>query len=203
MILLALAAQASAVEAERAFAADARALGQWTAFRRHAGAEDAVMFVPQPVDAQTWLKDRADPPASVRWQPIASYVSCDGRTAANTGAWQNASGGVGYFTTLWQRQADGSWRWMLDHGDVLAAPRAIPAAPALRRAACTGRQPVESPRVIPDPAKARIGWDGARDGSLRLDWSVAADGARRVTVRLWNGTRFDTVIDDAVAAGAR
>ena len=67
----------SAIDAERAFAADAQKNGQWTAFRNSA-APDAVMFVPEKVNAQAWLKDRADPPVSVFWWPGRSYVSCDG-----------------------------------------------------------------------------------------------------------------------------
>ena len=46
----------TAIDAERAFAADAQQRGQWTAFRATA-TEEAVMFVPQPVNAQAFLKD--------------------------------------------------------------------------------------------------------------------------------------------------
>ncbi len=83
------------------------------------------MFLPQAGSAQEFLKDKADPPTAVFWWPGRSYVSCDGNTAVNTGPWVRQWGkSVGYFTTVWQRQADGSWKWVLDHGDVLATPRA-------------------------------------------------------------------------------
>jgi hypothetical protein len=98
----------TAIDAERAFVADAQKLGQWTAFRKYA-ADDAVMFVPQQVNAQAFLKDRKDPPASVYWWPGKSFVSCDGSYAVNTGPWVRQYGkAVGYFTTVWKRQPDGS-----------------------------------------------------------------------------------------------
>jgi hypothetical protein len=48
LLLAAAAAPLTAVEAERAFAADAQKQGQWTAFRKWA-APDAVMWTPQAV----------------------------------------------------------------------------------------------------------------------------------------------------------
>ena len=57
---------ATAVDAERVFAADARRNGQWSAFLRWAD-PTAVMFTPQAAWAQDWLKDRKDPASAVRW----------------------------------------------------------------------------------------------------------------------------------------
>ena len=45
-LLLMAAEPLTAIDAERAFAADAQKMGQWTAFRNYA-ADDAVMFVSQ------------------------------------------------------------------------------------------------------------------------------------------------------------
>ena len=56
-LLLASAAFPTAVDAERAFARDSQRIGQWTAFRQYAD-RDAVMFTPQAVWAQNFLKDR-------------------------------------------------------------------------------------------------------------------------------------------------
>ena len=99
-------ADASAVvAAELAFARAAQEKGQWTAFAEFA-ADDAVMFVPEPVNAQAWLKGRANPPQAVRWQPHQVWSSCDGSLAVTKGAWQRPDGSVGYFTTVWQRQGN-------------------------------------------------------------------------------------------------
>jgi hypothetical protein len=49
-------------------------------------------------------------------------------------------------------------------------------------------------------AKMKMGL--SRDQSLNFTWTVLPDKSRTVTIRLWNGEAFDTVIDDAVAAPA-
>ena len=195
--LLMAAASGSVIDAERAFAADAARDGQWTAFRRWA-APDAMMFVPQPVKAQDWLKDRQDPPKSVEWWPTASYRSCDGRTAVNTGGWQAADGSVGYFTTAWQQQADGSWKWLMDSGDGLTAPRPRPAQPVTKQAACKG-----GPTQPPLPGGSDRDFRTSADLTLGWGWIVRPDGARHVFVGLWDGTRIADVVDDQIAAPAK
>ena len=99
--LLLAAAAPTAIDAEYAFALDAQRRGQWTAFRKWAD-RDAVMFTPQATWARDFLNGRKDPPRSVRWWPARSIVSCDGRTAVNTGPWISGDGkSHGYFTTVW------------------------------------------------------------------------------------------------------
>lgn len=192
MILAALllAQAGTAVEAEREFNRTAQTEGQWTAFRRFA-ADDAVMFVPRPENAQTFLKDRKDPPIAVQWWPAESHVSCDGSVAVNTGPWV-APRGSGFFTTVWVRQADGGWKWVYDGGDALKAPRALPERPRVHRAACS---------KVPPPARATrdAGSGMSRDGSLRWRWTMAADGGRSFTASIWNGKAFEDVVTDRVA----
>ena len=67
-LLLAAFSMPSAIDAERAFAADAQRLGQWTAFRKYAD-RDAVMFTPQAVWARDFLKGRQNTPKAGRWWP--------------------------------------------------------------------------------------------------------------------------------------
>ena len=115
-LLLAAAEPAiTAIDAERAFVADAQKLGQWTAFRKWS-TPDAIMFTPQAAKAHDFLKELKDPQTAVFWWPGRSFVSCDGTYAVNTGPWVRQWGkSVGYFTTVWQRQPDGSWKWIIDH----------------------------------------------------------------------------------------
>jgi len=194
--------------AEIAFNRLAREKGQWTAFRETA-ADDAVMFVPEKVLAKDWLKGRADPPAPVQWQAHRVYISCDSRTAASTGSWQGADGTQGYFTTIWRLDGKGRWKWVLDHGDRLAAPR--PASEFLEGhvAKCPKRGP--GPAALgegangpsPPPSGGREGGKDQPpppDESLRWSYEVQGDGGRRVLVSLWNGSGYETVIDDRVAA---
>jgi hypothetical protein len=191
--LLAAAAPSGAVEAERAFAAAAQTDGQWTAFRTYA-AEDGVMFVPEQVNAQAWLKDRPDPPQSVMWWPAEAWISCDGTTAVTTGPWLRNGGKLaGYFTTVWRRQTDGRWKWLLDHGDALERPRRGSDTPSVRRASCRGL-----------PATRRIlgvrGYEteASPDGSLVWNWNVYENGARIIWIELWDGAKFVKIVEDKV-----
>lgn len=176
------------IEAERAFAADAKTIGQWTAFRKWS-TDDAVMFVPQPTNAHDFLKDRKDPPQAIDWWPTASYVSCDGKTAVNTGGWKRPDGSVGYFTTIWKQQPGGHWKWILDSGDATEQPREKPMQPMTRTATCPGP-------ALAVPAYQEVGppgaqtseevFDNAADGSISWHWIRWSGGLRELTVEITN-----------------
>lgn len=185
----------SVIAAEIAFNRLAQQKGQWTAFRETA-ADDAVMFVPQKVVARDWLKKKADPPASVTWSPSIVYVSCGGSLAASTGNWKRPDGSVGYFTTIWRRDKKGAWKWVLDHGDTLSAARPVPDFLTGKVATCKRG----TPPPPPPPGTKPGDMPPPPDESLVWSADVAADNSRRVTVKMWTGEAYETVIDDKVAA---
>ncbi len=191
-----LANPSAVIATEIAFARAAQDDGQWTAFKRFA-TSDADMFVPGRVSAQSWLRGRADPSQAARWQPHKVFISCDGGAAVSTGARQLSDGSTGYFTTVWLRQGDGRWKWVLNHGDALAIPRAAPLAIASRSASCNG-MPSMSPVAPALGGDLKLG--NAHDRSLSWSSTVRPDGSRTVTARLWNGTAYETVLEDIVAA---
>jgi hypothetical protein len=192
----------TAIDAERAFVADAQAKGQWTAFRAWS-TPDALMFTPQPVKAHEFLNGRSDPPTAVFWWPGASFVSCDGDTAVNTGPWVREWGkSVGYFTTVWQRQGDRSWKWVYDAGDELKRLRAQGGDIEQQKATCP-RSSVPTPPRGAAPANARRGGGASRDLSLSWDYWVAPDGSRAFFARAWDGQQHRIVIADRVAAPPR
>lgn len=206
-MLLAAAPVATAVDAERAFAADAQKLGQWTAFRKWAD-PGAVMFTPQAVWAQRFLRGRKNPPRAVEWWPEQSFVSCDGRTAVNTGPWRMPNA-TGYFTTLWIRGAKG-WRWSVDGGDEGARPTAIPPKLTVRRAACTNRalrlRQIEAAYRAPinrAQPPGDTGYNQSADGTLLYQWKVSPNGARQQQTKLWTGRRFELVLNQQIAAPPR
>jgi hypothetical protein len=202
LLLMLAAADAPAktpVEAERAFAADAKTIGQWTAFRKWS-TDDATMFVPQPTNAHDFLKDRKDPPEAIDWWPTDSYISCDGKLAVNTGGWRRPDGKVGFFTTVWQLQSDGTWKWIIDGGDDLKTARPRPAVPAVHRAACNGKPSAARHPALVGPADL-LGH--ADDATLSWGWHVQPDGARKFALGMWDGTRIKTVVDDNIAAPAK
>ena len=204
-LLLASAPVATAVDAEAAFARDAKKVGQWTAFRKWAD-RDAVMFTPKAVWARTFLKPLKDPPRAISWRPAHSYVSCDGRIAVNTGPWFTQDGALaGYFTTVWQKTPAG-WRWVYDGGGPASGP-APTGKPKTHVASCLTRAP--GPPIIPPlpltPKQAVTtpedsGRGQSADKTLGWDWKVEKSGARRFRVYQWNGKRYAEVLHNDVPA---
>lgn len=181
------------------------------AAQKETGAKDAIVFLPRPTRLEDALKQKQAGEATPKWQPHKAFMSCDGKTGVTTGAWQLADGKTGYFTTVWQWQekgqrprnapaafiGKGEWKWVLDHGDALTAPITAPELIETRVASCKGKPsaPLSAP---PEGATMKMGL--SFDQSLNFTWIVQPDGSRSVVVRLWNGTGFDTVIADTVAA---
>jgi hypothetical protein len=198
--LLLAATLPTAVDAERAFAADAQKIGQWTAFRKYSD-RDAVLFTPQAAWARDFLKDRKDPPRAIKWRPALSFVSCDGRTAVNTGPWFKLDGtSGGYFTTVWQR-TDHQWRWVYDGGGPLAGAPAPNRPARVTRAACGIRAPgapvIPPPPLTPKQARTTPDDNGrgqSADKTLGWDWKVEKNGGRHLRVYLWNGARYAQVL---------
>lgn len=196
----------SVIDAERAFAKLAQDKGQWTAFRATAAPTNAIpealMFVPQLVGAQAWLRDKKDPTRSVRWWPTKAFLSCNGYMAVTTGGAVWPDGRHGYFTTVWTINDPDrpEWRWTLDHGGDLDAPRVETPMPEVRRASCA---PVTKPIStiafsITDPAPG--GGGGGSEKDLWYSYSTSREGSREFVLWLWNGTDFDVVIHDIVPA---
>ena len=182
------------VATELAFARAAQEKGQWTAFRDYA-ADNAMMFLPQPVAAKDWLKKQANPAQAVAWQPHAVWSSCDGSLAVTKGAWQRPNGKVGYFTTVWRRQKNGSYKWELDQGDALVQPLAAPEMIAGEVADCSKASPPD----IPSAAGRTVGW--SKDKTLQWIVEVKADNSRSFKVNRWTGSRYEEVLRSDVAAG--
>jgi hypothetical protein len=183
------------ISAELAFARLAQEKGQWTAFRQTA-ASDAVMFVPQRVRAQDWLKGRADPATSVRWQPSAVWSSCDGSYAVTQGQWRSANSSGG-FVTVWQRQGDPrrptGYKWVLDMSVTTEHSPASSDAIEAKVAACTtGILPTPEPMLVPSGADVEMGFSS--DSTLRWTSAVLANKVRIIALESWNGTGFVEVL---------
>ena len=204
--LLLAAAAPNAVVAEYAFARDAQRIGQWTAFRKWAE-RDAVIFTPQAAWAHQVLPQK-DPPKAISWRPAHSFVSCDGRTAVNTGPWFTPDGKRGgFFTTVWQR-TEGKWHWVYDGGGPLDDKvKTPPAKPQTHRATCAGKAP-GAPIIPPPPLTSKqarttpddIGRGQSADKTLGWDWKVDKAGGRKFRVYQWNGARYAQVLFNDVPA---
>lgn len=199
-----VAATPTAIDAERSFGRDAQQNGQWAAFRRYADA-DAVIFTPQATWARDFLKGRKEQTAAIRWSPNASYVSCDGRMAVNTGPWQDENGRQsGFFTTVWE-QENGQWHW-ISHGrhtlKTMLAPRTTP---IVHKGSCRGRAP-GPPLMAPPSAKngpggatpEDFGRGYSNDRTLGWDWKVGPKGVRHFRAFLWTGRGYTLALQQTI-----
>ena len=176
---------------ERALATMAGERGQWTAYRHHA-APGALMFTPRPVDAHRYLAPLDNPPLGhIAWQPHDVFSSCDGSLAVTRGAWQRVDGATGGYTTVWQRQADGSYRWLMRQDDEPAQPLPAPATPRVTIAACDPLPPIA---VATDRAGGSNYGFASVDGTLRVGARVDVWCGRIVTAALSRGMASE---DDA------
>jgi hypothetical protein len=170
------------IAAEIGFSQLAQTKGQWTAFRETAAA-GAEMFVPERVKAADWLKGRADPTVPVKWQPADVWSSCDGSIAVTRGAWQRP-GSAGNYVTVWKRQKDGKYKWLLD---MSLADEAAPASPDTVNATVAdcprGKRESLPSAAATDTPEARSG--KSDDGTL--GWLARSSGEGTRSFTLWLG----------------
>ncbi len=133
------------VQAERAFIQMAQEKGVKAAFLANI-ADDGIMFTPEPVPGKPVLAAWPEG-GSLKWWPVYTGMAASGDLGFNTGPYVleiNGQKGYGHFFTVWQRQPDGSWKWLLDHGIQTrkaspigpdAALTSLPAAPKFKKVA--------------------------------------------------------------------
>ncbi|MGD8329158.1 MAG: DUF4440 domain-containing protein [Acidobacteriota bacterium] len=74
-----------------------------------------------------------DPDVSLRWEPDRADIAASGDLGWTTGHYVSESPGPdgtpqrseGLYVTIWRRQADGSWKVVMDLGNPLAAPAGV------------------------------------------------------------------------------
>lgn len=108
------------VAAERAFAADGYARGVKLSFLAYS-APDAVIFSPGPVNAHESLnaspdENLAEPRAHLVWWPLYAGAAQSGDLGFTTGPFAVDENRRGHYFTIWKKQDDGAWKWVLDAG---------------------------------------------------------------------------------------
>ncbi len=118
------------VAAEKAFAKAAATKGTRAAFLDYL-AEDSVVLVPRPLPGRATWEGRPVRPSLLAWFPVAADVSLAGDFGYTTGPWELRPKGKGdtnvlhgFYTTFWRKQADGSYKVLLDGGISCPAPPA-------------------------------------------------------------------------------
>lgn len=112
------------VAAERAFAADAAAVGIVGSFNRWS-APDAVVIgargVQRVLDAYPPGTPRSADEPSLVWWPNFAGIARSGDLGFTTGAVEINGVRGGQYFTVWRKQADGGWRWVYDGGSAATA----------------------------------------------------------------------------------
>ncbi|MCA1660929.1 MAG: hypothetical protein LC648_01695 [Novosphingobium sp.] len=167
---------------ERAFARMAREKGTWTAFRHYA-TKDALWPTPALVNVEQSLKGTPDPAQPILWGPDAAWSSCDGSFAVTTGEAAFPTGRKSRFLTVWQRQQDGEYRWVLDQGFDSPGGAIDPDTISARVAECPPRVRGARPDIRVRRGEA-WGSGVSNDGTLAWTTEIAADCTRTATVRM-------------------
>ncbi|MGC2238497.1 MAG: DUF4440 domain-containing protein [Pyrinomonadaceae bacterium] len=110
-------------ETEKSFARFAAEKDTKSAFLEFA-APDGILFQPNPVNAKTYWNSRGESKGLLSWQPSFADISSNGALGWTTGPWEfrptrdKTTGAVAFgdFVTLWQKQPDGKFRFVLDIG---------------------------------------------------------------------------------------
>lgn len=94
-------------------------------------AEDGAIIQPQVGEIRgrdeirTFMAVLDDPDVSLRWQPDRADIAASGDLGWTTGHYVSESGAVdgvpqrseGLYVSIWRRQADGSWKVVMDLGN--------------------------------------------------------------------------------------
>jgi len=90
-------------------------------------ADDGLLFRPTAVNGKQWLRDHPAPPSDkhplLAWQPAFAGMAAAGDLGFTTGPWEfkadvkdEKPSGYGHFVTVWKKQADGTWKFVVDLG---------------------------------------------------------------------------------------
>jgi ketosteroid isomerase-like protein len=129
-------ALAPVVGAEHAFAQHAIDHGMKPAFLAYAAPDGVIFRRTGPVNAiEAWAQRNPAPTGLLTWWPTYADVSRAGDLGWTTGPYEFREkpsdarpAGTGHFFTVWRRQPDGSWKFVLDLGIEHPAPAAAETA---------------------------------------------------------------------------
>jgi ketosteroid isomerase-like protein len=112
----------SMVETEREFSRTSVEKGIRDAFLTFI-ADDGTLFRPRPVAGKKWLAESPQRPGLLTWRPIFADIARSADLGYTTGPWEFREKGPddkevahGNFMTVWKKQADGRWRFVIDFG---------------------------------------------------------------------------------------
>ncbi len=192
---------ADMVKAEQDFASDASARNTRDAFLA-ALADDGVVFAPGPSNGKRVWEARAANHARLEWAPAVAEIAAGGDLGYTSGPWCYTAEGAtkpsafGQYFTVWQKQADGHWKALIDHG-VSGAQMPFPDK-TLRRGAVGVGHPPTWPVGMAELRTADLSPPGALNPRLvsadflRLRNGLAPDGRAEGKALPSTAQRLDT-----------
>jgi len=114
------------VKTEQAFSKMAQEKNTRDAFAAFI-ADDGLLFRPGAVNGKKWMLENPLPPSDKKpllaWQPSYAGMATSGDMGFTTGPWEfkndikdEKPSAYGHFVTVWKKQADGSWKFVVDLG---------------------------------------------------------------------------------------
>jgi ketosteroid isomerase-like protein len=125
------------VATERAFSKLSQEKGVKESFSTYI-ADDGILFRGgAPVKGKEWTLARPNPPFTLAWWPTYADIASSGDMGWTTGPYElkqpgSDEVGYGHFLTVWKKQPDGNWRFVIDSGNHYAKPSGETAAPVLK-----------------------------------------------------------------------
>jgi ketosteroid isomerase-like protein len=195
------------VETERSFSQMSEQEGIREAFGAFI-ADDGILFRPRAVVGKKWMQEHPLPPSQTRplltWEPVFAAISRSGDLGYTTGPWQYKNdikdakpSAFGNFMTIWKKQANGKWRFVLDLGISNPEPGS-PTGPAFSPHALTGQfAAVEIPAARTDLLNEERAFSKA---STNLGPAKAFLSKADVDVRVYREGKMPFVGRDAAAS---
>ncbi len=84
--------------------------------------DDGILFRPGPVNGKEFLEKSEATSGLLLWYPTTSFISSSGDLGVNSGPWnfkktaEEESIAFGQFLTVWEKQPDGNWKFLIDVG---------------------------------------------------------------------------------------
>lgn len=110
------------VDTEHAFARFAAEKGTKNAFLEYLNV-DGLLFMPDKVNGKTFWSAREESKSLISWAPNYADISANGILGYSTGNWEyrangkdDAPSGFGEFITIWLRQPDSRYKFVIDIG---------------------------------------------------------------------------------------
>ena len=185
--------------------------GAGAAFDRYAASGAVLHLAGGPVAAKQAFANESAGERIARRGPKAVWSSCDGSLAVSTGRFARADGLVGNYTTVWELQRDGDYRWTYELRET-DDPQPPPPAPGAQydddtivvteltsiqgRVADCARRGEAAPAY--EGALSGANASGrSRDGTLVWQWSGANGTGRRVLTEWLREGEWQTAHDYA------